>query len=404
MRVSTSQITSSGVREMLLRQSELQQTQLQLSTQKRVLKPSDDPVAATAINFLRAEISQYEQFEKNTDAAKASLVLEETALASSTNVLFRINELLVSLGNGTYSNDEFDAIKVEIEVRREELIGLANSRNASGNYLFSGSAINQQPFVEDNTNAISYQGDQNQRLLRISSEVVVPLSDSGFDIFVDVKNGNGTYSTTAAIANTGTGIISTGSYAAPPNFLPEPFDISFAIGGGGQLEYTATGRVSGTIFAGPTVYQDGSAISFSGVNLDISGVPNAGDTFAVEPSSSQDLFTSLQNIIDAVDQFVDTPVGRAALNNSLGSAKSSIDRSMTNIDTVRAKVGSRLNVIESEELSNLTLLLNSKTALSEVEDLDIVEASTRLSQQVTVLEAAQASFIRVQNLSLFNFL
>ena len=79
MRVSTSQITSSGVREMLLRQSELQQTQLQLSTQKRVLKPSDDPVAATAINFLRAEISQYEQFEKNTDAAKASLVLEETA-------------------------------------------------------------------------------------------------------------------------------------------------------------------------------------------------------------------------------------------------------------------------------------------------------------------------------------
>jgi len=404
MRVSTSQITSSGVREMLLRQSELQRTQLQLATQKRVLKPSDDPVAATTINFLRAEISQYEQFGKNADAAKASLSLEETALSSSTNVLFRINELLVSLGNGTFGSDEFDAIKVEIEIRREELIGLANSRNASGTYLFSGSAINQQPFVEDNTNSISYQGDQNQRLLRISSEVVVPISDSGFDIFVDVKNGNGTYNTTAGIANTGAGIISTGSYSAPPTFLPEPFDISFAIGGGGQLEYTATGRVSGTIFAGPTVYQDGSAISFSGVTLDISGAPVAGDIFAVDPSSSQDLFTSLKNIIDAVDQYVDTPAGRAALSNSLGSAKSSIDRSMTQIDTVRAKVGSRLNAIESEEFSNLSLLLNSRTALSEIEDLDIVEASTRLSQQITVLEAAQASFIRVQRLNLFNFL
>jgi flagellar hook-associated protein 3 FlgL len=205
-------------------------------------------------------------------------------------------------------------------------------------------------------------------------------------------------------ANVGTGLISTGSYSAPPNFLPEAFDLTFAVGGGGQLEYTATGRVSGAIVAGPTVYQDGADITFSGVSLNISGAPSAGDAFVIEPSTSQDLFTSLQNVIDAVDSFVDTAAGRAELANKIGSEQSSIDRGMTNIDRIRAKIGSRLNAIDSEEFSNLTLLLNSKSALSDIEDLDIIEASTRLSQQVTVLEAAQASYIRVQGLSLFNFL
>jgi len=389
---------------MLARQSELRFTQLQLSTQKRVLKPSDDPVAATAINFLRAEINQFEQFGRNTDAAKSSLESEETVLNSATNILFRVNELIVSLGNGTFGGDQFDAIKLEIETRKEELLGLANSRNANGEFVFSGSRVSEQPFVEDNTGTISYRGDQNQRMLRISSGTVVPVSDSGFDIFVDVKNGNGKFTTTAVPANTGTGLISSGSYSGPPNFLPEPFDISFAIGGGGQLEYTVTGRISAAVVAGPTVYQDGSNITFSGVSLNVAGAPVVGDVFGIDPSVSEDLFSSLQTIVDAVNAFVDTPTGRAELSNRLGSAQATIGRNMVNIDTVRAKIGSRLNAVDSEEFSNLTLVLNSRRALSDVEDLDVVEASVRLSQQVGVLEAAQASFVRVQGLSLFNFL
>ena len=94
MRISTSQITSAGIRQMLLRQAEIQHTQLQLSTQLRVLKPSDDPVAATAISALTSEIAQLEQYNKNGDAAKASNELEETILTSATDILFRIRELL----------------------------------------------------------------------------------------------------------------------------------------------------------------------------------------------------------------------------------------------------------------------------------------------------------------------
>ena len=404
MRISTTQITSSGVREMLLRQAELQYTQLQLSTQKRVLKPSDDPVAATSINFLRTEIAQIEQFNKNGDQAKASNELEESVLASMTNIVFRIKELSVSLGNGTYSGLELNAVKVEMEERLEELIGLGNTKNANGDFLFSGSLVKTKPFTQDSTGAISYNGDQNQRFLRISSGVVVPQSDSGFEAFVDIKNGNGKFVTGADAANTGDGIILPGSYTAPPDFLAEPYDITFATGGGGQLEYTATGRTSGTVFAGPLPYQDGNSINFNGVQTNITGTPQAGDSFSIDPSSSQDIFTSVQSMVNAVDNFVDTPAGRAQMLNILAAEQATLERNSQNIDVVRSRVGSRLAAVQSEESTNLSLLVTSRSALSDVEDLDVIEASTRLSQQLITLEAAQASFVRVQDLNLFNFL
>jgi flagellar hook-associated protein 3 FlgL len=404
MRISTFQITSSGVREMLLRQSELQQTQLQLATQKRVINPSDDPVAATSINLLRTEIAQFEQFNKNNDAAKSSLELEETIMSSSTNILFRVEELMVSLGNGTYSEPQFDAIKVELEERLGELMGLANTQNANGDYLFSGSKVDSKPYVVDNLGNVSYKGDQDQRLLRVSSGVVVPISDSGFDIFSNVRDGNGSFSTNAAIGNAGSGIISNGSYTAPPNFLAEPYSVDFGLNGLGELEYTATGLTSASVVAGPTLYQDGDDINFNGIQLSISGTPQAGDSFGVSPSTKQDIFTSIQNVVNAIDAFVDSPSGRAQFRTSIASEQITIDNGAINIDVIRAKIGSRLNALESEESSNLSILVTSRAALSDLEDLDIVEASTRFSQQLVVLEAAQASFVRVQDLNLFNFI
>lgn len=404
MRISTNQITSAGVREMLLRQAEVQYTQLQLSTQKRVLKPSDDPVAATSINFLESEIAQIEQLNKNGNFAEASNKLEETVLSSSTNTLFRINELMVSMGNGTKTRNEFNAIKIEIKERLEELVGLANTQNANGDYLFSGSQVKTKPYTQNSAGVFSYNGDQSQRMLRVSSGVVVPVSDSGFDVFSNVKDGNGKFSTNARAANTGTGVITTGSYSAPPEFLAEPYDIAFTLNGGGQLVYTARGRTSGSVVAGPTVFQEGANISFNGVQVQINGTPRNGDFFGVEPSVSKDLFTSIQDVIKQVDSFVDTPAARAQLSNVLSSSQISIDNNMQQIDIVRAKIGGRLNAIESEISTNLSLLVTNKSALSTVQDLDVVEASTRFSQQLVVLEAAQASFVRVQDLNLFNFL
>ena len=404
MRLSFTQMTNAGVREMLLRQAEVQHTQLQLATQKRVLKPSDDPVAATSISFLQTEISQLEQFNRNGEAATASNELEEGVLITSTDIMFRVRSLMVELGNGSHGKDQLSAISLEIEQRLEELIGLANTQNANGDYLFSGSKVKVKPFTRDASGSFIYNGDQDQRFLRASSGVVVPVSDPGFDVFMNVKNGNGNFITSSNPANTGSGIISPGSYQAPPQFLAESYTIAFGVDINGDTTYTVTGDTSGTVFVPATVWQEGDDITFNGITTEVVGAPLAGDEFNIDPSSSQDIFTTIQNAITAVENYNGSEAGKAQFFNSINSVQETMERNMQNIDIVRGRIGSRLNALESEYNSNLSLVITSKTALSDVQDLDIVEASTRFSQQLVVLEAAQSSFVRVRDLNLFNFL
>ena len=404
MRLSTIQITSAGVREMLLRQSELQHTQLQLATQKRVLKPSDDPVAAISISFLQTEIAQLDQFNFNSDAAKASNELGETVLSSATDILFRLRELMVQYGNGSYGKAEITSIATEMSERLEELLGLSNTQNANGDYLFAGSKVKVKPFTKDAAGNFIYNGDQNQRMLRVSNGVVVPVVDSGFDVFMNIKNGNGNFVTSANPANTGSGIISPGSYQAPPDFLAEAYTVTFGDDGFGNTTYTVTGDTSGATIIPATIWQEGDEITFNGVTTQFSGTPVTGDVFSIAPSSSQDLFSNIQMAITAANNYTETDSGKALFANVINTVQETMDRSMGNIDLVRGKIGGRLNVIDSEFNTNLSLLLSNKTTLSAVEDLDIVEASTRFSQQLVVLEAAQASFVRVQGLNLFNFL
>ena len=404
MRLSTGQMTSSGVREMLLRQAELQHTQLQLATQKRVLKPSDDPVAATSISFLQTEIAQLDQFNRNSDVAKSNNDLEESVLSSSTDILFRLRGLMVELGNGVYGENQLDALAVEMKERLNELMGLANSKNANGDYIFSGSKVKSQAFTRDAAGNYVFNGDQDQRMLRVSSGVVVPVSDSGFEVFMNIKDGNGKFSTSSDPSNTGTGVISPGSYQAPPNFLADPYSITFATDISGNTTYEVTNDTTAAIVVPATIWNEGDQIVFDGVSTAFNGEPAAGDVFNISPSTQQDIFTTIQNAIDAVAVFDDSAAGRATFLNKINTVQETMNNGMQNVDIVRGRIGSRLNAIDSEYNSNLSLLISSKTTLSSVQDLDIVEASTRFSQQLVVLEAAQASFVRVQGLNLFNFL
>ena len=406
MRISTSQITSAGIREILQRQAELQRTQLQLATNLRVLKPSDDPVAATAITALQNEIAQLEQFNVNTDASKSVNELEETVLSGVNDVLFRVRELMVTLGNGTFGENQLDSIGVELQERLKQLLGLANTQNASGDYLFSGSKVKVQSFTEDINGNIIYNGDQSQRLLRISSGVVSAVSDSGFVVFVDTKNGNGFFSVGSNAANTGNATISPGSYQAPPNFLAEPYSITFGVDVNGDTTYTVTGDITAAVIIPATLYQQGQDITFNGITVAVTGVPDpvTPDVLTIAPSRSEDVFSVINTAINAIENFTESDAGRAQFTNALTHVQESLDRNMVKIDITRGKIGGRLNVVESESNSNLSLLITSTTSLSDIRDLDVVEASTRFAQQLSVLEAAQASFVRIQNLSLFNFI
>lgn len=193
MRISTQMMQRLAVGSILDRQASLSQTQQQLATGRRFLTPSEDPSGSMQVLMNNQRLSTTTQYQTNADRATSRLELEESTLAAAGNSLQRIRELTVRSQNGLLGKTERDAIATEVDQRLAELMDLANNKDGSGEYLFSGFQGNTEPFVNTGPGVYSYQGDQGQRKLQVSPTRQVPTSDPGSALFVDLPySGGGT--------------------------------------------------------------------------------------------------------------------------------------------------------------------------------------------------------------------
>jgi flagellar hook-associated protein 3 FlgL len=190
MRISSIQAFNNGVSGLGRNYSNLIRTQEQISSGNRILTPADDPVASVRLLQLEQQQAILGQYKENLTAAKNSLTQEETTITSVVNVLQRIRELAVQAGGGALSADDRKSIAKELSEREGELLNLMNSRNARGEYLFSGFLGKTEPFLRNPDGTYSYQGDEGQRSLQVAGSSNVAINDNGKRLFEDVSNAN----------------------------------------------------------------------------------------------------------------------------------------------------------------------------------------------------------------------
>lgn len=316
MRVSTAFIQFQSVTAMLGQQAKLTHTQNQLSSGQRILTPSDDPTGAAKALDLDTAIEQTRQFQRNIDTTRERLSLEDTTLGSANNVLQRVRELAVQGLNATNSPADRKSIAAEVRQLKDSLLGLANTKQTNGDYMFSGYASQTPPFSETAitvgtvaTYQYAYAGDANQRRLPIGDGKTVADSDPGLSVFgTPFDHGN------------------------PPANLP-------------------------------TLPVNGSAF---------------------------DVLNKL------ADDFTAGRADNAILND--------LDTVMNRISGVQASVGARLNRLDAQESVHEDMLLKFESARSDVRDLDYAEAISRFNIESASLQAAQQAYMKVQKLSLFNYL
>jgi len=405
IRISTSQTFTQGSNAILDNQSKVSQTQLQLSKGTRILKPSDDPIGSSVALNLQQQIDNATQYIANGRSAETRLEVEESTLANVTDILGRVRELALQGANGTLNQQDRESISIEIRQRLGELVGLANTQLSTGDYLFSGYKANVQPFSRNGTGSVVYNGDQGVQLVNVNSTVQVENGNSGDAVFMNITTGNGAFVTGSDVSNLGTGVISTAVLKDPTVYVGDQYTIDFSLDGGGNLVYQITGANTGPVYAAPLpAFDEDGEVTFNGISYSISGLPQAGDSFTVEPSYAQDVFATVNQILSALKLPTDTSTLQATFQNAMNVGLQNLDQAITHMDQVRASVGSRLNVIESEREINESLLVETKSALSLIKDLDYAEAITELNKRTLALQAAQQSFVKVQNLSLFEFI
>ncbi len=379
-------------------ESNISQTQNEISTGLSYTTASQNPLAAGLVSNYNQVLAQSQQYTANGNSAQSSLNTEDSALTQVQNALQSLRDLALEANNATETAQDRSAIAAQAAQIQGTLLSLANTQDGSGNYIFAGYATQTQPFALSATGA-TYSGDQGQRQVQIGAGQTVIVGDNGDLVFNQIKTGNGTFNVTAAAGNTGSGVIGAATVNDPTAYTGGTYAIDFTAPNAYQVVNTATNTVvtSGT-------YTAGQAISFAGVQVTLSGQPATGDSFTVAPSTNQSLFTTVQNLVTALQQNTPTAADQAQLNNSINGAINNIDQALDQTQTVQASVGARLNTITTQQSVATSQQTQLQQSISTLQSLDYASAITSLDSQNTTLSAAMQAFTLTQGLSLFKYL
>ncbi|MEP7311677.1 MAG: flagellar hook-associated protein FlgL [Pseudomonadota bacterium] len=395
-RISSSAMHATAIAQILAKQSQLSKTQNQVASGKRVESPSDDPIGATRILDLERSRAQLEQYGKNADAAVNRLNIGEQALADIGDVLQRVRELAIQANSATLDTTSRTAIATELRSRVQELQDIGNRRDANGEYLYSGYSTQTQPFSRNST-GVSYAGDQGVRNIQTSADQRIADSFSGQQVFFDVPQGNGTF-TTAQGVHTGTGSIDPGQVVNAAAWVRGTYTLQFTAANAWEV------RDAGNALVASGAYTSGGTIAFNGVQVSVSGAPASGDTFTVAPAGNESLFATLDQLVASLAAGADNPVSRSTLNTAIGGALTQLDQALGHAIDLRTEIGARLSLLDNAADARLDLDAELSGSLSDLRDLDYADAVSRMNQQLVGLQAAQAAYSRIAQLSLFDYL
>src|SRR3984885_3777672 len=377
-------------------ESGINQTQNQMSSGLQFTNASQNPTAAGSVNNYNQALAQSQQYGTNATSAQTNLNTEDNAMSQVQTQLQALRTLALEANSGTLTNTNLSAIATQAVQIQNSLLALANTQNGNGEYIFGGFAAQTQPFTLSAAGA-TYNGDQGQRQVQIAAGQTVADGDNGNTVFNQIKTGNGTFTVSPAAGNTGSGIVGATTVSNPAAYDGGTYSITFAAAGA----YTVT---EGGIQVAAGSYTDGGTIAFNGVQVTLSGQPASGDQFSLAPSTNQSLFTTVQNLVSALQSGATNPASSTGLNNSINSAINNIDQALSQSSNVRATIGGRLNSITTQQSVATSQQTQLQQSISNLQSLDFASAITTLDQQQTTLSAALQAFNLTQGLTLFKFL
>ncbi|MFZ6658185.1 flagellar hook-associated protein FlgL [Undibacterium sp. TJN19] len=403
MRISTASIYETGGTRISDLQVSVNKVQQQIAAGRRVLTPSDDPIASARALVLSQSDSLNTQFATNRQNAKNNLSVSESTLSNVTDTLHNIKTLIVQAGNGTLSDTDRGFIAQELQGNLDQLLGQANATDGTGNYLFSGFSTTTAPYTKTQ-NGATYNGDQGQRYLQVDTSRQLPLSTPGTGIFENIRTSANQFNIVPNPSNSGQ-LVATAAINAPTsgNLTGNNYEVAFDNLG---TSFTITNKTTGAVVQPLTAYTSPQTVTVDGIDITLTNTPNPpapGDKFAIQPGN-QNIFETVTDIINALNTPASSASAKKVLTATLNQGNSNIDLSLNNVLTVRAQLGTSLKELDDLDSEGDAKGIAYKQDISQLIDLDYAKAITELSQQTTTLQAAQQSFIKTSDLSLFNYI
>ena len=411
MRLPTISTYRNQVQQLSKTYDNISRIQDQVSSGKKFSRTSENPVAGQHIKSINNFISRIESYNNNLSLSENRAAVMDSNIGQAISRIDRALELVQQAKNGGLTDDNRSNIAEEIKSILQEVLNIANTRDTNGEYIFSGFNSNIQAFSKT-AGQYQYQGSTEGSQIEIGEGVQVLYNESGQRVFGNIKNGNGEYSISSdTLNNTGSGQLNKIDITNH-SLTPQSYTITMVTNSAGDLAYEVTGSNSGQMIPTPPLISPADAPTFvkgesieidGGILANISGSPNDGDVFYIQPSTSQNVFKTLENIVEALTIPNTNEKNKADMGQALNQELMSLKGSFDHLVLMQTEAGNRAKLIENQNEVNSRLTFDQQKLLSHLSDTDMSVAVSELTQQLSILELSQQSYMRIQN-TLFGLL
>ena len=279
MRISTQQYFDTSSSKYQENYAGVVKAQDQTSSGVRVQTASDDPVAAAQLLLLQQQKDILGQYSGNITTLQNSLTNEESVLSSINTVMQTASGLALQAGNLKLNDDDRKAISSQVGALEDQVLGLLNTKDSSGNYMFSGAKTDTPPYSRNNDGTYTYQGDETPLNLQVSSNLTVAAGDTGKTLLESSSNTGRTQTTLLPPSvNDGTVAISAGLVTSGTAYTKsfadgQPYKLTFA----SSTQYSVTDNAGNDVTSEITgngtfdaTKEGASSVNLRGVKFDIS--------------------------------------------------------------------------------------------------------------------------------------
>ncbi len=429
MRISTAMQYNTTMMYIQKANTRLDEAAQQYNTGKKFTTAGEDPSGMSSSIKYTSDISAYDQYQINAGLAADTLSQSETALEQLWNVLNSLSVSIQQAVNGTMDESSKSAIAATIEQYQAQIFDLMNTKNAEGEYIFSGNQSSQPAITLTSDGNYYCQADGGSRSVQVSPTQTVQVTDSALNIFQNValaKEINGehtsvTYTDTTGATVTGGTLddedIQITNYDDFEDLYADYFSTVNTAQNTLYFEIDVTAGIF-TLYDSPdpatrTAIDSGeltesNKIECKGITIDVSSIiENSQDnttatvSITLQPVEKDNILNVLSDVISVLR---DTDISNEEYVEQLALAQISIANAMTNYDKYRGEIGARLTQIDSIIDSNDALGLIKETALANVTEIDTYEAVSNLLKEQLALQSAQQSYAIVHSSSLFDYI
>ena len=425
MQISSKLFNQQQLKQFSSTTEELQDLQNKIATGENILRASDDPVGSVELSGLNVVKKQIEQYERNVNSANDRLSLIDKNLENLSNVFIRVQELIIQASSDVLGASDREAIAIEVDQMKEEILSLANAQDSNGSFLFSGYKTNTIPFEKDLTGKINYKGDRGIASLSISESRVMETTLDGGTLFQAVKGPSGENVSIFQMLEDISYSIRTASGGVDSVKSTGVAELTFENKNPGTWTFDLTGNLgTATITAEitgedpaefvrqinlgntgvvATIMDDGKTIKLTDSvngpmeikNLSVYGI----DTAQKDPSSFFNVQPTdgIGNKIGGVQKLYD--------NDQLPSKQlDNVASTQVHIANNRGEIGARTNSLDRQVELLANRRLGVEKDVSDLKDADLAALVTNLQSMLTSMQASQQSFVKISQLNLFDYL